>query len=181
MFHYLRISDRHELRLFETADAAELFAVTDANRAYLRQWLPWVDSAQTVADSKSYIDSTLQQFAENLGFVAAICYDGAIVGTIGFNEINWHSRIGYIGYWLAASHGGHGLATTSCRSLINCGFKVLDLNRQVIACAVENHRSQAIPKRLGFAYEGTARQAEWLYDHFVDHQIYALLHQDYNS
>jgi ribosomal-protein-serine acetyltransferase len=179
MFHYLRISDRHELRLFQTADAPELFAMTNTNRVYLREWLPWVDNARNVADSKSYIDATLQQFAENLGFVAAICYDGAIVGTIGFNEINWHNRVGYIGYWLAASHSNQGLATASCRSIIECGFKILDLNRQVIACAVENTRSQAIPKRLGFTLEGTARQAEWLYDHFVDHQIYALLRQDF--
>jgi ribosomal-protein-serine acetyltransferase len=48
----------------------------------------------------------------------------------------------------------------------------------VIACGVENKRSQAIPQRLGFTHEGTARQAEWLYDHFVDHQIYSLLRSD---
>jgi ribosomal-protein-serine acetyltransferase len=178
MFHQYRITDRHELRLFQTADAEELFAVTDANRAYLRQWLPWVDGARSVADSRSYIDASLQQFAENSGFVAAICYDEKIVGTIGFNEINWHSRIGYIGYWLAESHRGQGLATASCRSIIECGFQILDLNRMVIACGVENKRSQAIPQRLGFTHEGTARQAEWLYDHFVDHQIYSLLRSD---
>jgi ribosomal-protein-serine acetyltransferase len=137
-----------------------------------------VDGARSVADSKSYIESTLQQFAENYGFVAAICYDEKIVGTIGFNEINWHSRIGYIGYWLAESHRGQGLAMASCRSIIECGFQILDLNRMVIACGVENKRSQAIPQRLGFTHEGTARQAEWLYDHFVDHQIYSLLRSD---
>jgi ribosomal-protein-serine acetyltransferase len=178
MFHQYRITDRHELRLLQSADAAELFAITDANRAYLRQWLPWVDSARSAADSRSYIDSTLQQLAENSGFVVAICYDQKIVGTIGFNEINWHSRIGYIGYWVAESHRGQGIATASCRAIIECGFQILDLNRLVIACGVENSRSQAIPQRLGFTYEGVARQAEWLYDHFVDHQIYALLHSD---
>jgi ribosomal-protein-serine acetyltransferase len=180
MFHQYRITDRHELRLFQLADAPELFAITDVNRAYLRQWLPWVDSARSVADSRSYIDSTLQQFAENSGFIVAIFYDEKIVGTIGFNEINWHSRIGYIGYWLAESHRGQGLATDSCRSIIECGFQILNLNRMVIACGVENKCSQAIPQRLGFTCEGVARQAEWLYDHFVDHQIYSLLRSDAN-
>jgi ribosomal-protein-serine acetyltransferase len=28
--------------------------------------------------------------------------------------------------------------------------------------------------RLGFVQEGTLRQIEWLYDHFVDHVVYAM-------
>ena len=33
-----------ELRQLQPADAAELFAVIDAHRAQLREWLPWVDA-----------------------------------------------------------------------------------------------------------------------------------------
>ncbi|MDP9371062.1 MAG: GNAT family N-acetyltransferase, partial [Chloroflexota bacterium] len=36
-------------------------------------------------------------------------------------------------------------------------------------------KSCAIPERLGFAREGTLRQVEWLYDHFVDHHVYGML------
>jgi ribosomal-protein-serine acetyltransferase len=65
--------------------------------------------------------------------------------------------------------------TNSCKALIEYGFTALNLNRLVISCATENYASRAIPKRLGFDYEGTARDAEWLYDRFVDHEIYSLL------
>ena len=36
----LQVDEHIELRLMVPADAAELFAVTDANRAHLRRWLP---------------------------------------------------------------------------------------------------------------------------------------------
>lgn len=63
--------------------------------------------------------------------------------------------------------------------MVNYGFTDLRLNRQVIACATENHRSRSIPERLGFCHEGTLRQAEWLHDRYVDHHLYGCLWQDW--
>ena len=178
---YCQVSDCHELRLLQTFDAEELFALTRANHTYLQQWLPWLDSINEVANTRNFIESTLEQFADDRGFVAAICYDRCIVGTIGFNRIDRQNRIGYIGYWLAESHQGRGIMSVSCRATIDYAFKTLNLNRLVITCASKNHRSRAIPARLGFMHEGVARDAEWLYDRFVDHEIYALLDRDWNS
>jgi ribosomal-protein-serine acetyltransferase len=62
---------------------------------------------------------------------------------------------------------------------VDYAFSGLKLNRVEIACATENKKSQAIPKRLGFTEEGIARQAEWLYDHYVDHIVYGLLASDW--
>ncbi len=180
MFSY-RVNDRYELRLLQTSDSDELFALTNTNRSYLRTWLPWLDSTNSVADTKNFIQSTLEQFAKNQGFVAAICEKKSIIGVIGFNQIDWQNRIGYLGYWLAEAYQGKGIMTISCRVVIDYAFTTLNLNRLVIFCASENKRSQGIPQRLGFNHEGTMREAEWLYDHFVDHEIYALVRRDWNS
>ncbi len=178
MFFY-PVSDRLRLRPLRLADAEELFALTDANRAYLRQWLPWLDTVQSAADTRSFIQGFLHQWAENQGFGAAICHDGAIAGVIGYNQLDWANQVGILGYWLGADYQGQGLMTASCRALVDYGFSGLGLNRQVIACATENHRSQRIPERLGFRHEGTLRQAEWLYDRYVDHHLYGCLRQDW--
>jgi ribosomal-protein-serine acetyltransferase len=188
MFHS-EVSDVHELRLLDLRDDRELFDLTDANREDLRQWLPWLDSIVRVEDTRKFIAATQQQFAHEEGFVAAICYGSKsnlleqrkIVGTIGLNWIDRANRIGYIGYWLAAAYRGQGLMTAACRGLIDYAFGTLNLNRLVIACARENHRSRAIPLRLGFTHEGIAREAEWLYDRFVDHDLYALLNREWNG
>jgi ribosomal-protein-serine acetyltransferase len=180
MFSF-RVDDRHELRLLRPSDADELFRLTDNNREYLRSWLPWLDSTIAVANTEAFIRSTLQQFADNRGFVVAICYDKTIVGVIGYNQIDWQNRIGYIGYWLAQDFQGKGLMTTSCKAVVDYGFGVLNLNRLVITCATENKPSRAIPERLGFVHEGTTRDAEWLYDHFVNHEIYVQFYCDWNG
>jgi ribosomal-protein-serine acetyltransferase len=180
MFSF-RVDERHELRLLRPSDADELFRLTDNNREYLRSWLPWLDSTIAVANTEDFIRSTLQQFADNRGFVAAICYDKTIVGLIGYNQIDWQNRIGYIGYWLAQDYQGNGLMTTSCKAIVDYGFGVLNLNRLVITCATENKPSRAIPERLGFVHEGTTRDAEWLYDHFVNHEIYVQFYCDWNG
>jgi ribosomal-protein-serine acetyltransferase len=175
---YCQIDDRHKLRLLHIFDAEELYELVNVNRIYLRQWMPWLDSTNNVTDIENFIKSTLQQFANNEGFAAAICENERIIGIIGLNRIDRDNRIGYIGYWLAASYQGKGIMTNSCQMLIDYAFKTLDLNRLVITCATENQRSRAIPLRLGFAHEGISRNAEWLCDRFVDHDIYSLLASD---
>ncbi len=174
---YQRVNDRIELRLLQISDAAELFALTNANRDYLRTWLPWLDGTNSVADTKSFIESTLEPSA-NRGLAAAICDEGSIIGLIGYNHIDKQNRIGSIGYWLAENYQKQGIMTTSCQAICDYGFTTLNLNRLVINCATDNQASRSIPERLGFIHEGTIRDAEWLYDRFVNHEIYSLLDRD---
>jgi len=69
--------------------------------------------------------------------------------------------------------------TKACIAMIHHIFNDLHLNRVEIRCAVLNSKSRAIPERLGFSQEGTIREAEWLYDHFVDHIVYSLLAREW--
>ena len=65
--------------------------------------------------------------------------------------------------------------TKVAKALTDYAFTHLKLNKVEIRAAVENKKSRSIPERLGFVYEGTLRQAEWLYDHYVDHAVYGML------
>ena len=55
-FH--RLNDRHSLRQLTADDTKELFSVIDANRAYLRRWLPWLDRTRSVEDTRQFIGAT---------------------------------------------------------------------------------------------------------------------------
>src|SRR5882724_8097877 len=90
------------LRQIQMNDANPLFELVERDRAYLRQWLPWVDYTETVDDVHRFIQRTHNQFEANLGPNAAIVIEGRVAGTIGCHPIDWSNRHCSIGYWIAA-------------------------------------------------------------------------------
>jgi ribosomal-protein-serine acetyltransferase len=180
MFEY-QVDDEIKLRLLEPRHADALFAIVDSNRQHLRHWLPWLDTNVAVSDTLHFIQATRRQFEDDSGFVAGIWYCDELVGVIGHNRIDWENRISWPGYWLAQGLQGKGIMTRSCRALINHAFDDLKLNRIDIRCAVGNSKSRAIPERLDFQQEGVIRQAEWLYDKFVDHIVYGVLQSEWRN
>ena len=171
----VRLDDDIALRLLENSHAAPLFAVVDGNRDYLRQWMPWLDNTRDAETIAAFCERTRRQFADGNGFVAGIWWRGEICGVVGHNRVDWENRAAYLGYWLSETFQGRGIMTRSCRALIGHTFAEMGLNRVEIRCASANLKSRAIPERLGFRCEGIIRDAEWLYDHFVDHAIYGML------
>ncbi|MFC2948724.1 GNAT family N-acetyltransferase [Virgibacillus sediminis] len=177
----LEIDEEITLRDLQISDAEELFRLTDQSREYLREWLPWVDNTKNIDDSRAFIEHARKAYAERKGLTCGIFYQGKLVGTVAFNSFDWLNRIGYIGYWLAPDQQGRGIMTKVCRALIHHAFYVLELNKVDIRAAYENKKSRAIPERLGFVKEGQIRQAEWLYDHYVDHVIYGMLAREWSA
>lgn len=169
------------LRMLDGHEAAALFALTEKNRPHLRQWLPWLDLNTQPEDTQRFVDGARERYANRESVEAGLFSANQLVGMVSFNTLDWASRCGVIGYWLDADSQGQGLVTRACRALIAHGFDELDLNRIEIRCATGNVRSRAIPERMGFTCEGTLRQVEWLYDHFEDHALYALLRTEWNA
>ncbi len=159
----------------------ELYDLTALNREYLKEWLPWLDQIKSSDDTQAFIESTIKESSSGGAPNFAILYQGVICGVVGFHEINKQHRIGSIGYWLAEDHTGKGIITDAVRGLLKIGFDEFGLNKIEIRCAVDNSKSRAVPERLGFTYEATLRQCEWLYLKYVDHAIYSMLAAEYNA
>jgi ribosomal-protein-serine acetyltransferase len=168
------------LRLFEESDAAELYALIDANRSYLAPWLPWVETTRRPEDVLTFIRATRKQLADNNGLGLAIVDEANIIGVIGFHSVDWTHRSTSIGYWLAQPHQGRGTATEAVRALAGHAFDVWKLNRVEIRAAVGNPRSRAIPERLGFTEEGVLRQAERIGARYEDLVVYSMLAEDWS-
>lgn len=167
------------LQLLEERHAAEVFSLADRDRAYLREWLPWVDATETVDDTLSFIRSSLEQFASNKGFVAGIWSAGQFCGVIGTHKLDLLNRKGEIGYWLGQAFQGKGIMTAACRAVVAHLLTEMDLNRVTIQCARENAKSCAVAERLGFTEEGVAREAQFLHGQFHDLRQFAMLKKDF--
>jgi ribosomal-protein-serine acetyltransferase len=170
-----------EIRLFEEQHADSLCRLIDRNRAGLRQWLPWLDWSHTTADTAEHIRQSYERYKESNGFSAGIWIGDQLAGAIGLHAIDARHRSSSIGYWLSETYRGGGTMTQACRSVITAAFGHYRLHRIEIRCATGNKKSCGIAQRLGFTYEGTLREAEWLYDHFVDLHVYSMLEQDWQA
>ncbi|MCB1100081.1 MAG: GNAT family N-acetyltransferase [Verrucomicrobiae bacterium] len=170
-----KIDTDTEIRLSLPQYAEEIFTLTDTNRSFLRQWLPWLDQTQTAADTREFIVEQLHRFAKGEAVHVTIFVSDSVAGVAGFNQIDRANGIGTIGYWLAEKYNGRGIMTRVVSDLIAIARDTLMLQKIDIRCATNNHKSRAVPERLKFHHEGTLRRAENLYGTWVNHEIYALL------
>lgn len=177
----LRIDRELTLDLVKKTDAKELFEFVENNRAHLRRWLPWLDVIKAVTNEKEFVLRITKEMKDARSLHFIIRENGAIAGLTGFHVIDWANHKASIGYLLAKDQQGKGIMTRSCKALISFAFKRLKLNRVELLAAPKNKRSQAVTKRLKLKHEGCIRQAEWLYDHFVDLDIYSVLAKEWKN
>lgn len=170
-----------ELRLLQPQHADALFALIDANRAHIGEWLIWVDSTRTVNDTLQFIKSTLKQFADHDGSTFGIFYNGQLAGTIGFHYYDWRDSRTEIGYWLGAEFNGRGIMTRAVRALTTYALRELGLHRVEIWAAEGNHKSRAIPERLGYKLEGALRKRFRNDDVYHTMMIYGMLAEDWTA
>ena len=175
----LKVDEESDLELLKESHADELFDLIEENREYLKEWLPWLDNNRYLQNTIDFIRITQIQYERNETVQFTILHKGKIAGIVGFHRIDWINRATAIGYWIGEQYQGRGLITKSCSRVLDYSFGRMGLNRIEIRCATENAKSRAIPERLGFKEEGLIRDAEWLYDHYVDHIVYGILELDW--
>jgi ribosomal-protein-serine acetyltransferase len=170
-----------KLRLVREEDAEELFLRVNQNREHLRQWMPWLDETKSASDTLNFIRRSLESATAGTQYSYALLLGGELVGVVAFHNIEKMNRCATMGYWLAKSKMGNGYMTTVVKALIEEGFQQLELNRIQARVATENYPSQAVCDRLGLKKEGILRQAEWLYDHFVDLTMNGVLRAEWKE
>ncbi|MDZ4713552.1 MAG: GNAT family protein [bacterium] len=173
--NHINVSPDIRLELLNEDHAEKLFMLTDDNREYLKEWLPWLDGTRAHEDTLEFILSVREcnQFI--------IRYKNHFAGIAGTQEINILNKSAEIGYWLAEKFTGKGIMTSACEAIIDHCFTALEINRIAIKCATGNYKSQRIPERLQFTKEGILRQDGFLNGVFVDHIIYSMLKDEWRK
>ena len=169
------------LKELSLSSAKEIFFAIDNSRNYLSEWLPFVKITKSQADTEKFIHSVVYSQDNKKEKVFEIWHQNKFAGLLGLKDINENYRKLEIGYWLDERLQGNGIITRSCTALVKYIFDTMQMNRILIRVAVGNTKSSAIPKKLGFHFEGVEREGEALHGKFVDLEMYSLLKKDWNS
>lgn len=103
-----------------------------------------------------------------------------VLGLCGLHDWNRKHRRASVGYDLARSRWGQGIATEAVRAVLRYGFEQWRLNRIEAITIADNARSIRLLERLGFQLEGVRRDY-WLEADgcYYGSAVYALLRSGY--
>jgi ribosomal-protein-serine acetyltransferase len=172
---YLYIDDDLHLEKAKKSHALPIFEIIQHNRNYLRRWLPFVDQTRQPKDTEHYFRILLSPAHREQNAVYIVWYKGEISGLASYKDIDRVNHRCEIGYWLAERMQGKGIMTRTVKKMVEFAFRNMHINRIQVKVAVGNVKSAAIPRKLGFYYEGTERSGEFHTDRYYDLEVFSLL------
>lgn len=174
------LTDRFALLPIDASDSQDLWFAVNGSREQLKRFLPWVEYHADVTASMRFTEACALDWDQGRAyrFVIRDRETFALLGVVGLESVVHMHRSCELGYWLATSATGKGTMTEASRAAIDHAFTRLGAHRVRVAAATDNHRSLAVIARLGFRFEGIARQAEWCDGRWLDHAVWGLLVSD---
>ncbi|KAI2465321.1 acyl-CoA N-acyltransferase [Annulohypoxylon bovei var. microspora] len=142
---------------------------------YMRNRFPY---PYTLENAKFWIDFSMKgDPMVNFGIFAP---DGAFAGAIGLTpRDDTEYRTWEVGYWIAKSHWGKGIATSALKGFSAWAFKELpDLLRLEAGVFEGNDGSMKVLERAGYTKEGVRRKAICKKDKVMDLTLYSLLREE---
>lgn len=164
----------------DPSDGPELWLAVSGSRSFLQRWLPWVQFHVDPASSTRFAEACANDWDQGraLRFVIRERAHRTLVGVVGLESCIHLHRSCELGYWLRREATNRGLMTEAALAAMDFAFKQMAAHRVRIAAATDNHPSLSVIGRLGFRFEGIARQAEWCDGRWLDHATFALLATD---
>jgi ribosomal-protein-serine acetyltransferase len=164
----------------EATDSSDLWTAVDSSRGHLEKWLPWVPFNTDPEASWRYCEASAGDWDNTraLRFSIRDRETRRFLGVVGLESLAHLHQSADLGYWLRADSARRGYMTEAARATILWAFKRLNAHRVRVAAATDNEASLGVIRRLGFRFEGVAREAERCQGRWLDHALFALLSSD---
>ena len=129
----------------------------------------------TLSDAHGWIEYSLQQ-SPQADF--AIASETEIVGGIGLKlQDDVNRRSAEIGYWIAESFWGRGIATAALQALTEYAFAEFDLVRIYAHVFEWNPASCRVLEKVGYVREGRLRKSVFKDGQIIDELLYARIRE----
>lgn len=170
------------IRPYVESDAALLKEAIDASLVSLKKFMPWAQFEPTTkADKLALIKERKDKIEKDLDYTLGIFHkeNKHFIGSTGLHKRS-EKGIFEIGYWQSTQFEGNGFITEACKALCHFAFTKLDAEKIEIYCNVNNIKSAAIPKKLGFDLEYTFRSLQLENDgNRIQKQCWVLFKEDW--
>ncbi|MBB5867050.1 RimJ/RimL family protein N-acetyltransferase [Allocatelliglobosispora scoriae] len=125
------------------------FALVNDTIEHLAPWMEFAANGYTEADAVAYLALCDEHWDSRRNFnYAIVAPDGRVVGSTGIMTERPEGGV-EIGYWLHRDYTGQGIATKASRAQIEAAW-LMGATHVIIVHDSNNHRSGAVPARLGF-------------------------------
>lgn len=124
---------------------------------------------------KKYIRHQMK--IKNYCELAILVDNDKFVGTISIEKIDKINKNANIGYWVAKSYRGKGIATEAIKLAVKFGFGKLNLKRIYATVRKDNIASYKVLGNVGFEREGLLRKSVFRKGKFHDEYVYAILNK----
>lgn len=166
------------LRPLVMADAPEVLELRQTNREFLDPWEPLrTESFYTLEMQASQIEVAAKHWTEGVGYGFGIFLpkSGEIVGRVALANIvrgAWQNAT--MGYFVAQSVNGQGIATEAVRLCVGYAFEHANLHRVQASVIPRNKPSIRVLEKAGFRHEGFAPRFLNINGVWEDHEQYAV-------
>ncbi|WP_040167078.1 GNAT family N-acetyltransferase [Microbacterium gorillae] len=165
------------LRLLTLDDAPAMADLYAREAEFLAPWDPARDAEwATTAVQRTTIARQLSELRAGRSVPFGIVVDGELVGRLNLSGIMLGpARTANLGYFVAQSHNGRGLATAAVRAAAEHAFRELRLHRLQAATLPENAPSQRVLAKAGFERIGFAPSYLHINGAWRDHVLFQLV------
>jgi len=170
-------TERLHLRKMKVLDSSSLFKIWSDPHVTRFMNVSCFTNENQAKEMINLLDD-LSQDSKAIRFSIIKMESNEIIGSCGYNSLDFENAKAEIGYDIAKSFWGRGYASEAINSLLDYAFSSLKMNRIEAKVVPENLNSIKLLQKLNFTFEGTLRQSERVDGKFNDLNIYSKLMSD---
>ena len=168
------------LRPWASSDVAALVAAW--RDPEMHRWMPEEADPFGDEEARTFIDEAATHLSSGRSVALAIAEDSTdeAVGSVTLHV--WGPRHWNVGYWIAAPHRGHGIATEAVTGLSRWAFSANPLLARLSLYTMPgNEPSQEVARRAGFREEGLLRRWGEVNGEQLDWVMFSLIREDLSA
>lgn len=167
-------TERLTLREITMTDAAAIFKMRTSGR--INQFIAR-ENMHSLDDSIEVIHNSMQLFTQKSGIAwAGVLRDNKeIIGTCGFNSIDFQNRRAEIGGELSVDYWGKNIALEAVLAIIDYGLNTLKLHTIEAKLSPSNRGAIFLLEKIGFVKEAHYKDRVYFNGLYLDMAVYTLI------